>query len=107
MDEGSQRSSLPANPAVLSYTMLRHIGLILDELSYQGLEVWRNERNTWQWRWRDTGQQAQRGMWALGETVVDAIATRYPTAFMSPVEAAEEHEDSRLSCSPETSESVR
>ena len=71
----------PPDPAAISYTLLRHLGLMLDELSAQGLEVWRDEHATWQWRWTATELRSQRGFWALGEAIVDAVVTRFPAAF--------------------------
>ena len=73
----------PADPAVISYTFLRHLGLMLDELSVQGLEVWRDEEHGWQWRWMGTELKSARGFWALGEAIVDAVVARYPTLFDS------------------------
>jgi hypothetical protein len=67
--------------ALVGYTFVRHIGFILDELSDQGLELWRDEHGSWRWRWRGTPLQTERGFWALGEAVVDAIVTRYPAVF--------------------------
>jgi hypothetical protein len=67
----------------ISYTLLRHLGLMLDELSAQGLNVWKDERHVWQWHWMATDLQLERGLWALGEAVVDAVVARYPTAFDS------------------------
>jgi hypothetical protein len=69
------------NPALVGYTFVRHIGFILDELSSQGLELWRDERQKWHWRWTGTVLQSERGFWALGEAVVDAVVSRYPVAF--------------------------
>ncbi|MCG8353479.1 MAG: hypothetical protein MI924_37410 [Chloroflexales bacterium] len=43
--------------------------------------MWRDERQAWHWRWRATDLRSARGFWALGEAIVDAVATRYPTAF--------------------------
>jgi hypothetical protein len=71
----------PSDGAAISYTLLRQLGLMLDELSAQGLEVWCDERRRWHWRWSATSWQAERGFWALGEAVVDAVTTRYPTLF--------------------------
>lgn len=68
-------------PTVLSYTLIRHIGLVLDELSAQGLELWQDERRSWRWRWLGAQMQAERGFWALGEAIVDAVVTRYPATF--------------------------
>ena len=73
----------PPNATAISYTLIRHIGLILDELSSQGLEIWQDERRRWRWYWLGTQIQAERGFWALGEAVVDAVVTRYPAAFDS------------------------
>jgi hypothetical protein len=69
------------NAGQVGYTFVRHIGFILDELSSQGLEVWRDERQKWRWRWSGTDLRAERGFWALGEAVVDAVVTRYPIVF--------------------------
>jgi hypothetical protein len=71
----------PPDAGAISYTLLRHLGLMLDELSAQGLMVWQDERQTWRWSWAATGVQAERGFWALGEAIVDAVSTRYPAAF--------------------------
>jgi hypothetical protein len=71
----------PADATAISYTLLRHLGLMLDELSAQGLTVWQDERQVWHWKWTATGVQAERGFWALGEAIVDAVVTRYPAAF--------------------------
>src|SRR5262245_34871330 len=38
----------PPDAAAIGYTFLRHLGLMLDELSAQGLEVWRDEDQAWQ-----------------------------------------------------------
>jgi hypothetical protein len=65
----------------IGYTLIRHVGLILDELSSQGLDVWPDAERGWHWRWRVTELQAERGFWALGEAIVDAVVTRYPAAF--------------------------
>jgi hypothetical protein len=71
------------NAAVVGYTFLRHVGLMLDELSAQGLEVWRDERQRWYWRWTATDLVSERGFWALGEAIVDAVVTRCPATFDS------------------------
>ena len=73
----------PSDAVAISYTLLRHLGLMLDELSAQGLTVWQDERQAWRWAWVATGVEAQRGFWALGEAIVDAVVTRYPAAFDS------------------------
>ena len=80
------RSAAPLCPptaSAVSYTLIRHVGLILDELSSQGLEVWQDEHQRWRWRWLGAEIQAERGFWALGEAIVDAVVTRYPAAFDS------------------------
>ncbi len=71
----------PPDAAIISYTLLRHLGLMLDELGVQGLRVWQDEQHRWHWAWMATGLQAERGFWALGEAVVDAVVTHYPAAF--------------------------
>ncbi len=71
----------PADATVISYTLLRHLGLMLDELSAQGLRIWQDERHRWHWAWTATEARSERGFWALGEAIVDAVVTRYPAAF--------------------------
>lgn len=71
----------PADPTAISYALLRQLGFVLDELSAQGLQVWQDERHAWRWAWRATGLQAERGFWALGEAIVDAVAARFPATF--------------------------
>lgn len=51
----------PPDATAVSYTLLRHLGLMLDELSAQGLTVWQDERHTWRWAWTATELQAERG----------------------------------------------
>ena len=65
----------------VAYTFLRYVGLILDTLSSEGLEVWRDERNAWRWQWHATELRSERGFWALGEALVDAVTARYPAVF--------------------------
>lgn len=80
LTEQSNQSHAPICPpdaAAISYTLLRHVGLLLDELSAQGLKVWQDERQAWRWTWAATELQSARGFWALGEAVV----ARYPQAF--------------------------
>jgi len=67
----------------LGAQFLRHLGLMLDELSAQGLTVWQDEHWAWRWAWVATGLHAERGYWSLGEAIVDAVVTRYPAAFDS------------------------
>jgi hypothetical protein len=81
MEVHSQAPLCLPNATAVSYTFLRHLGYMLDELSSQGLEVWRDERYAWQWQWASTNLRSERGFWALGEAVVDAVAARYPAAF--------------------------
>jgi hypothetical protein len=79
---GDQRRGLePADATVISYTLLRHLGLMLDELSAQGLMLWQDDLLRWRWGWMKTGQQSERGFWALGEAIVDAVVTRFPASF--------------------------
>jgi len=54
---------------------------MLDELSAQGLIIWQDEGLRWHWTWATTSIQAERGFWAIGEAIVDAVVTRYPAAF--------------------------
>lgn len=81
MKIGSAAPLCPADATAISYTLIRHVGLVLDELSSQGLELWQDERQ--RWRWLGAQIQAERGFWALGEAIVDAVVTRYPAAFDS------------------------
>ena len=81
MQEGQQLPLCPPNAAIVGYTVVRHIGLILDELSSQGLDVWMDERRAWRWRWLGTDLAATRGFWALGEALIDAVVARYPSLF--------------------------
>lgn len=78
-----ERMVYPQNAAAISYTFLRHLGLMLDELSAQGLVLWQDERQSWRWMWATTALQAERGFWALGEAIVDAVVARYPASFES------------------------
>jgi hypothetical protein len=71
----------PPNAPLVGYTFVRHLGLILDELSSQGLELWVDERRRWHWRWLGTTAQSERGFWAMGEALVDAVVARYPSVF--------------------------
>jgi len=70
------------NAAAISYTFVRHLGLMLDELSCQGLQLWIQDQR-WHWRWLGTSLEAERGFWALGEAIVDAVVARFPDAFDS------------------------
>jgi hypothetical protein len=76
--------------ALVGYTFVRHVGLILDELSSQGLDLWRDTRGRWHWRWLGTELRAERWFWALGEALVDAVVTRWPRMFA--VEAGSDEE---------------
>lgn len=73
------------SPAILGHTLLRNVGAVLDECSAQGLQVWPDETGRWYWRWVGTELEGQRGLWAMGEAVVDAVATRFPDYFEFPV----------------------
>ena len=83
MEIGTAQPLCSPNATVIGYTLIRHVGLMLDELSSQGLELWQDERRRWHWRWLGAEVQAQRGFWALGEAIVDAVVIRYPAAFDS------------------------
>lgn len=71
----------PPNPVAIGYTLIRHTGFVLDELSAQGLELWQDERRRWRWRWIGTDLQSARGFWAMGEALVDAVVIRFPAVF--------------------------
>ena len=47
METGTSTPLCSPNAALISYTFVRHIGLMLDELSSQGLELWQDERRRW------------------------------------------------------------
>jgi len=72
----------PPNAPILGYTLLRHVGFVLDELSAQGLEVWLDEAAGWNWRWRAEGISSEKGFWAMGEAIIDAVVTRFPDFFV-------------------------
>ncbi len=80
---GEQRPTPLCTPdaGAISYMLLRHLGLVLDELSAQGLTLWQDEHRAWHWSWAATELRAERGFWAIGEAIVDAVVTRYPAAF--------------------------
>lgn len=78
---GTQMPQCSHSPAMVGYAFVRHVGLILDELSAQGLVLWQDERASWHWRWSGSDIQAERGFWALGEAIVDAVVARYPKEF--------------------------
>lgn len=67
--------------AQVGYALIRQLGFALDELSSQGLELRYDERGHWRWRWPAHGLVGERGFWALGEAIVDAVVTRYPALF--------------------------
>lgn len=79
----------PPTATLISYTLLRHPGLMLDELSAQGLTIWQDERRAWRWSWAATELHAERGFWALGEAIVDAVVERYPAAFDTTIVGVE------------------
>ena len=83
MEIESSTPRCPPDPTAIGYTLIRHIGFFLDELSAQGLELWQDERRRWCWRWLGAEMQAERGFWAIGEAIVDAVVTRYPAVFDS------------------------
>jgi len=95
MEIGAVAPLCPPTASTISYTLIRHVGLILDELSSQGLEVWQDERQRWRWRWLGAELHAERGFWALGEAIVDAVVTRYPAAFDTMDGAGAEWEERR------------
>jgi hypothetical protein len=68
----------------VAYTFLRHVGLILDELSAQGLVLWRDDDGRWRWRWQGTDLELTQGFWVIGEAVVDAVNGRFPQTFSIP-----------------------
>lgn len=71
----------PPSAQAAAYTFLRHTGFILDELCAQGLVLWLDDDDRWQWYWRETDCKSTRGFWAMGEAVVDAVIGRYPEIF--------------------------
>ena len=74
---------------MISYTLLRHLGLMLDELSAQGLTLWQDQGLRWCWAWAETGFHSERGFWSIGEAIVDAVVTRFPAAFDAAGDAQE------------------
>lgn len=81
METEASAPRCPPDPTAISYALIRHIGLVLDELSSQGLRVWQDERQRWRWRWLGAELEAERGFWAIGEAIVDAVVMRFPAAF--------------------------
>lgn len=75
----------PPDATAISYTLLRHLGLMLDELSAQGLIVWQDKGQRWCWAWAETAFHSERGFWSIGEAIVDAVVTRFPAAFDTQV----------------------
>ncbi len=73
-----------ANAVETAYSFLRHFGLILDELSAQGLILWLDDDGRWQWRWQGTDLESAQGFGAIGEAVVDAVIGRFPETFSIP-----------------------
>lgn len=49
----------PTDATTISYALLRHLGLMLDELSAQGLTIWQDEGLRWHWAWATTSLQAE------------------------------------------------
>ena len=90
MTVGTRTPLCPPNAPLVGYTFVRHVGFILDELSSQGLDLWRDERERWRWRWLGTELEATRGFWAAGEALVDAVVSRYPDVFATETEGAME-----------------
>jgi hypothetical protein len=39
----------PADATTISYTLIRHLGFMLDELSAQGLTLWQDDLLRWRW----------------------------------------------------------
>jgi hypothetical protein len=95
LEIGTSTPRCPPKASTISYTLIRHVGLILDELSSQGLEVWQDERQRWRWRWLGSDMQAECGFWALGEAIVDAVVARYPAAFGTADDVEVEWEERR------------
>jgi len=81
MEDEKQAPLCAPGAALVGYTFVRHVGFILDELSSQGLDLWRDECRRWHWRWMGTTCRSQRGFWVIGEAVVDAVVTRWPRMF--------------------------
>jgi len=75
---------LPANPALLGNSMLRNLGNVLDDFARQGLIIWSDDQDLWHWRWRGTKLRSQDRLVGMGEAIVDAVATRFPTYFEYP-----------------------
>ena len=77
---GAHRSpAYRVRDADMGYALLRYVTFFLDDLSDQGLELWRTDAGHWCWRWDD--MEHRRGFAFLGEAILDAVATRYDQAF--------------------------
>jgi hypothetical protein len=88
MEIESSTPRCPPDPTTISYTLLRHLGFMLDELSAQGLRIWQDKGQCWCWAWAETALHSERGFWSIGEAIVDAVVTRFPAAFDT-----QEHEE--------------
>ena len=56
-----------------AHTFLRQVACILDDLSFQGLRLYVDEKGLWYWCWRETELNSPTSFWAMSETVVDAV----------------------------------
>ena len=88
-DSEPEKNSCPMpisqpSAAATAYTFLRQTGCILDELSAPGLVLWLDDDERWRWRWQGTELESERGFWAIGEAVVDAVIGRFPETFAIP-----------------------
>ncbi|KAA3663400.1 MAG: hypothetical protein DWQ04_10730 [Chloroflexi bacterium] len=78
----STSHALPVCPAnAAAYAFLRHTGFILDELSAQGLVLWTDDNDRWQWYWKGTDLKSTQGFWAMGGALVDGVISRFPETF--------------------------
>jgi hypothetical protein len=72
---------IPPSAKATAYIFLRHMGFILDELCAQGLVLWLDDDDRWQWCWQGTDLKSAQGFWAIGEAMVDAVNGRFPETF--------------------------
>ena len=80
----------PADPITISYALIRHLGFMLDELSAEGLKIWQDEPQSWRWAWAGANLEAERGFWAIGEAIVDAVVARFTQVLEGVVRRAPE-----------------
>ncbi len=73
----NRESAVPDTVLAIGYSFTLVLGYLLDDLSRQGLDLWRDAERRWHWRWLDTQLESQAGLANLGEAVIDALEVRF------------------------------